>query len=54
MAVWATVAARSKDLRIFCPYFLAVIAPHARLNASIYLALISKPSPIATTMVEWV
>lgn len=54
-------AARPKGLRILGPHCLGVIAPHARLNASIAahfpqagdLALISESSAIAAALVEW-
>ncbi len=54
-------AARAKGLRILGPHCLGVIAPHARLNASIAahcpqagdLALISESSAIAAALVEW-
>lgn len=54
-------AARAKGMRILGPHCLGVIAPHARLNASIAahcpqagdLALISESSAIAAALVEW-
>ncbi len=54
-------SARAKGLRILGPHCLGVIAPHARLNASIAaqcpqagdLALISESSAIAAALVEW-
>lgn len=54
-------AARAHGLRILGPHCLGVIAPHARLNASIAahtplpgdLALISESSAIAAALVEW-
>ncbi|KAF1013001.1 MAG: Protein lysine acetyltransferase Pat [Stenotrophomonas maltophilia] len=54
-------AARAKGLRILGPHCLGVIAPHARLSASIAahfpqagdLALISESSAIAAALVEW-
>ncbi|MET0289386.1 MAG: bifunctional acetate--CoA ligase family protein/GNAT family N-acetyltransferase [Pseudoxanthomonas sp.] len=54
-------AARAKGLRILGPHCLGVIAPHAKLNASIAahcpqpgdLALISESSAIAAALVEW-
>ena len=54
-------SARAKGLRILGPHCLGVIAPHARLNASIAahspqagdLALISESSAIAAGLVEW-
>lgn len=54
-------AARARGLRILGPHCLGVIAPHARLNASIAahtpqagdLALISESSAIAAALVEW-
>ena len=59
---WAQVeaAARAHGLRILGPHCLGVIAPHARLNASIAahfpqagdLALISESSAIAAALVE--
>ncbi|KAG1192168.1 hypothetical protein G6F35_013673 [Rhizopus arrhizus] len=53
--------ARTHGLRILGPHCLGVIAPHARLNASIAahfpqagdLALISESSAIAAALVEW-
>ena len=53
--------ARRHGLRILGPHCLGVIAPHARLNASIAahtpqagdLALISESSAIAAALVEW-
>ena len=53
--------ARKHGLRILGPHCLGVIAPHARLNASIAahfpqagdLALISESSAIAAALVEW-
>ncbi|WP_066098240.1 bifunctional acetate--CoA ligase family protein/GNAT family N-acetyltransferase [Xanthomonas massiliensis] len=53
--------ARAHGLRILGPHCLGVIAPHARLNASIAahspqpgdLALISESSAIAAALVEW-
>jgi len=53
--------ARAKGLRILGPHCLGVIAPHARLNASIAahvpqagdLALVSESSAIAAALVEW-
>jgi acetyltransferase len=54
-------AARAHGLRILGPHCLGVIAPHAKLNASIAahtplpgdLALISESSAIAAALVEW-
>ncbi|SEM46691.1 acetyltransferase [Pseudoxanthomonas sp. GM95] len=54
-------AARVHGLRILGPHCLGVIAPHAKLNASIAahtplpgdLALISESSAIAAALVEW-
>ncbi len=54
-------SARAAGLRILGPHCLGVIAPHARLNASIAahtpqagdLALISDSSAIAAALVEW-
>lgn len=54
-------AARACGMRILGPHCLGVIAPHARLNASIAahspqagdLALISESSAIAAALVEW-
>ena len=54
-------SARRHGLRILGPHCLGVIAPHARLNASIAahmpqagdLALISESSAIAAALVEW-
>ena len=54
-------SARAHGLRILGPHCLGVIAPHARLNASIAahtpqagdLALISESSAIAAALVEW-
>jgi acetyltransferase len=54
-------AARTHGMRILGPHCLGVIAPHARLNASIAahtpmpgdLALISESSAIAAALVEW-
>ena len=54
-------AARAHGMRILGPHCLGVIAPHARLNASIAahmpqagdLALISESSAIAAALVEW-
>ncbi|ETC87355.1 hypothetical protein XHC_3152 [Xanthomonas hortorum pv. carotae str. M081] len=54
-------SARAKGMRILGPHCLGVIAPHARLNASIAahcpqagdLALISESSAIAAALVEW-
>ncbi|WP_379654388.1 GNAT family N-acetyltransferase [Pseudoxanthomonas sp. UC19_8] len=54
-------AARAHGLRLLGPHCLGVIAPHARLNASIAahtpmagdLALISESSAIAAALVEW-
>ncbi|WMJ70966.1 bifunctional acetate--CoA ligase family protein/GNAT family N-acetyltransferase [Stenotrophomonas sp. 24(2023)] len=54
-------AARANGLRILGPHCLGVIAPHARLNASIAahfpqagdLALVSESSAIAAALVEW-
>ncbi|MDV3470089.1 bifunctional acetate--CoA ligase family protein/GNAT family N-acetyltransferase [Stenotrophomonas sp. C3(2023)] len=54
-------SARAKGLRILGPHCLGVIAPHARLNASIAahapqagdMALISESSAIAAALVEW-
>lgn len=54
-------AARPKGMRVLGPHCLGVIAPHARLNASIAahcpqagdLALISESSAIAAALVEW-
>ncbi|WP_045726608.1 bifunctional acetate--CoA ligase family protein/GNAT family N-acetyltransferase [Xanthomonas sp. GPE 39] len=53
--------ARAKGLRVLGPHCLGVIAPHARLNASIAahcpqpgdLALVSESSAIAAALVEW-
>lgn len=53
--------ARAHGLRILGPHCLGVIAPHARLNASIAahspqpgdLALVSESSAIAAALVEW-
>jgi acetyltransferase len=53
--------ARAAGLRILGPHCLGVIAPHARLNASIAahtpqagdLALVSDSSAIAAALVEW-
>ncbi|CBA14693.1 bifunctional acetate--CoA ligase family protein/GNAT family N-acetyltransferase [Xanthomonas albilineans] len=53
--------ARVKGLRVLGPHCLGVIAPHARLNASIAahcpqpgdLALVSESSAIAAALVEW-
>lgn len=60
-AARAEAAARAKGLRLLGPHCLGVIAPHARLNASIAahcpqagdLALISESSAIAAALVEW-
>ncbi|MCW4455931.1 bifunctional acetate--CoA ligase family protein/GNAT family N-acetyltransferase [Flavobacterium sp. MXW15] len=60
-AAQVEAAARAKGLRILGPHCLGVIAPHARLNASIAahcpqagdLALISESSAIAAALVEW-
>ncbi|WP_305806347.1 bifunctional acetate--CoA ligase family protein/GNAT family N-acetyltransferase [Stenotrophomonas sp. YIM B06876] len=54
-------AARPRGMRVLGPHCLGVIAPHARLNASIAahtpqagdLALISESSAIAAALVEW-
>ena len=54
-------AARPHGMRILGPHCLGVIAPHARLNASIAartppagdLALVSESSAIAAALVEW-
>lgn len=54
-------AAREHGMRILGPHCLGVIAPHARLNASIAahmpqpgdLALVSQSSAIAAALVEW-
>lgn len=54
-------AARAHGLRLLGPHCLGVIAPHARLNASIAahtplpgdLALVSESSAIAAALVEW-
>ncbi|HYG05251.1 MAG TPA: bifunctional acetate--CoA ligase family protein/GNAT family N-acetyltransferase [Stenotrophomonas sp.] len=54
-------SARAAGLRILGPHCLGVIAPHARLNASIAahtpqagdLALVSDSSAIAAALVEW-
>ncbi|MER2178882.1 MAG: acetate--CoA ligase family protein, partial [Stenotrophomonas maltophilia] len=61
LAAQVEAAARPKGLRILGPHCLGVIAPHARLNASIAahfpqagdLALISESSAIAAALVEW-
>lgn len=61
LAAQVETAARAKGLRILGPHCLGVIAPHARLNASIAahfpqagdLALISESSAIAAALVEW-
>ncbi|MET4618454.1 acetyltransferase [Stenotrophomonas sp. 2619] len=61
LAEQVETAARAKGLRILGPHCLGVIAPHARLNASIAahfpqagdLALISESSAIAAALVEW-
>ncbi|WP_045738089.1 bifunctional acetate--CoA ligase family protein/GNAT family N-acetyltransferase [Xanthomonas sp. MUS 060] len=53
--------ARAKGVRVLGPHCLGVIAPHARLNASIAahcpqpgdLALVSESSAIAAALVEW-
>jgi acetyltransferase len=60
-AAQVEASARAKGLRILGPHCLGVIAPHARLNASIAanvpqagdLALISESSAIAAALVEW-
>lgn len=60
-AARAEAAARAKGLRLLGPHCLGVIAPHARLNASIAahcpqagdLALVSESSAIAAALVEW-
>ena len=60
-AARAEAAARAKGLRLLGPHCLGVIAPHAKLNASIAahcpqagdLALISESSAIAAALVEW-
>ncbi|WP_434031662.1 bifunctional acetate--CoA ligase family protein/GNAT family N-acetyltransferase [[Pseudomonas] boreopolis] len=60
-AARAEAAARARGLRILGPHCLGVIAPHARLNASIAahcpqagdLALVSESSAIAAALVEW-
>ncbi len=61
LAAQVETAARAKGMRILGPHCLGVIAPHARLNASIAahcpqagdLALISESSAIAAALVEW-
>ncbi len=61
LAAQVEASARAKGLRILGPHCLGVIAPHARLNASIAahvpqagdLALISESSAIAAALVEW-
>jgi len=61
LAAQVEAAARPKGMRILGPHCLGVIAPHARLNASIAahtpqagdLALISESSAIAAALVEW-
>jgi len=61
LAAQVEAAARPKGMRVLGPHCLGVIAPHARLNASIAahtpqagdLALISESSAIAAALVEW-
>src|SRR5690606_3584673 len=61
LAAQVEVAARARGMRVLGPHCLGVIAPHARLNASIAahmpqagdLALISESSAIAAALVEW-
>ena len=61
LAAQVEASARAKGLRILGPHCLGVIAPHARLNASLAahvpqagdLALISESSAIAAALVEW-
>ncbi|MCG8274858.1 bifunctional acetate--CoA ligase family protein/GNAT family N-acetyltransferase [Stenotrophomonas sp. NLF4-10] len=61
LAAQVEAAARPRGMRVLGPHCLGVIAPHARLNASIAahtpqagdLALISESSAIAAALVEW-
>ncbi|MCL7714666.1 bifunctional acetate--CoA ligase family protein/GNAT family N-acetyltransferase [Stenotrophomonas mori] len=61
LAAQVEAAARPKGMRVLGPHCLGVIAPHARLNASIAartplagdLALISESSAVAAALVEW-
>ncbi len=61
LAAQVEASARAKGLRILGPHCLGVIAPHARLNASIAahvpqagdVALVSESSAIAAALVEW-
>jgi len=61
LAAQVEAAARPRGMRVLGPHCLGVIAPHARLNASIAahtpqagdLALISESSAVAAALVEW-
>ena len=61
LAAQVAAAARPCGMRVLGPHCLGVIAPHARLNASIAahtpqagdLALISESSAVAAALVEW-